>query len=813
MKRRALVAILISCGPSAGEPAAPSLGDCPAWALAGEPTSPSDFGRRAIDTALANAHVSATIALSLDTTPEGAAALAQSSLPLDPRAESFIVTATSGGFTIVAHDEVGLMYGALDVAEWVSTHGTTQGVAPRARAPVVAIRAANLFLSLPAPSETKWWFRQPDFWREYLDLLARARFDVLDAHGMYNPANGEFPNALLYFGNSDSEPRMGVDADARSCDRQALSHVLEMARVRGIRVALMTYSAGTSLGATVSPTEDDAAVARYTLEAARDLATSFPTLFRLGFRIGETKRDASFYARTFVAGVQSANTHVPIATRTWGTTKPEVLTIAALGGPDTIVEAKFDGEQLGAPYAIIGGSFLRWPNYSYEDYLSPPAPYTFVTQIRVAGTHRGFRNSSAERTRRTVQSLAAFPRMSGFTFEAGHAYWPGTDSFAADPKDGFSTWTFRRDELATLMFGHLGYDPSTPDDVFRAALRERVGTDALWDPVQAASEIVPWIQLAHTCGPDGGDFAPDLEWGGPVGYWAAPPDAPAAIDACKLPWHGPFDTFAVASPFDAAGDLVNGRGTSRLSPLAIANFVLAAAEKAKTALALVANPPNAEALDNARECVALADLGEYFAHKLRAATALAVYERTGQTDYLAAARDEASRAHAGWTSLAADTAWIAPFAEPLRMAKLGAPVFHWRSQLARMPEDDASIDAIENIIAAAPPDFQGALPNPRDWLSAPRAAGPGLASLEIGADVVARFSSPLPDQAAVNLLYKPFSATSDWSVIAMARDGDARRAPAPGARGMFAVEIVGGPGVGWRYPDVLEGVPYVTRAP
>ena len=40
-----------------------------------------------------------------------------------------------------------------------------------------------------------------------------------------------------------------------------------------------------------------------------------------------------------------------------------------------------------------------------------------------------------------------------------------------------------------LAFGRLAYDPGAPEAAFRMALAARVGTDALWDAVQAASDI------------------------------------------------------------------------------------------------------------------------------------------------------------------------------------------------------------------------------------------------------------------------------------------------------------------------------------
>ena len=114
-------------------------------------------------------------------------------------------------------------------------------------APTVAFRAANLFWVLPDAGETSWWFLDEQFWAGYLDLLAHARLDVLDLHGMYDLGTTVFPNALLYLARSATFPDVGAPAAYRDCNLAMFNRVIAMAAARGIRVALMTYSASSSL--------------------------------------------------------------------------------------------------------------------------------------------------------------------------------------------------------------------------------------------------------------------------------------------------------------------------------------------------------------------------------------------------------------------------------------------------------------------------------------------------------------------------------------------------------------------------------------
>src|SRR5262249_7118319 len=159
---------------------------------------------------------------------------------------------------------------------------------------------------LPAQDEPAWWFLDEGFWSEYLDLLAQSRMNFLDLHGMYNLGNTIFPNALLYFGTSETFPEVGVDSKAREQNLAMLNNIIYMAAVRGIRVGLSTYPSDprpTGEGPPQLPDGSDE-LKQYTREAAKDLATRASGLWRLGFRIGESGQPASWYIDTIIAGVQ-----------------------------------------------------------------------------------------------------------------------------------------------------------------------------------------------------------------------------------------------------------------------------------------------------------------------------------------------------------------------------------------------------------------------------------------------------------------------------------------------------------------------------
>lgn len=808
------------------------------WTLAcpggRDPATPLEYGRCAIDRALAELG---------PTTPSGAPTLAPgitittaddpavlAGAPdvaglLDPRPESYVIAAVGDGTLIVGRDPTGAMYGALELAERLRLRGEIAAVLPPAvairGAPAVSMRAANLFWTVKAPDEAAWWFLDETFWHQYLDLMAYARMDWLDLHAMYDPSTTLFPNALLYLAQSASFPDVGVPAAERDANLAMFNKVVALAHARGIHVALMSYQASSIVAGQGADPLDDASLSIYEREAAADVATRVPGLEMIGFRIGESHRDAGWYIDSLVAGARQARPDLVFYTRTWGSGKNDILKLASAFGPGSVLESKYNGEQLGPPYVIAGGNFVGYGSYSYQDYLTPPAPWSFVFQVRTAGTHRIFRAASYERARRGVLSLGELsPAVRGFSLEPPHAYAQQRDVYHASASDRLSPWTFPRDDLMYLLWGRLGYDPTTPESTFRSIAARELGTDALWDVLQSASDIVPWIQTGHTCGPDHRSFNPEMELGGDVAQWAAV----KPVDGnCGTP--GPFDTFAVASPSEAAADLLAGKPTSRVSPLDVAARVLDDVSTIDAGLRTAgALPDNVLARDVTRESRALADLGRYFAHKLRGATALAVYARTAAPDWLAAARSETQTADDAWRALADDTKYIKPFEEHLRMSALGYDPFHWSKVVPALDGDAAALDQVATTVAAAaPPPAPPALPAPQVWLGTPRAPGPGLAALTVSPatatattwTVEARFVGPVADDATVTIWWKPFDSEKDWtSVPASANpDGTYTTSLAGGAAGaLFAVELTSSRGA-WRYPDPMIATPYVSVAP
>ena len=754
--------------------------------------------------------------------------LARYSLVPPEQAESFVAFSPPDRFGetwVIGRDANGLLYGALELLDRLDdlAHSTLPLAKPIKGAPQSRIRGLNHFVHLPVDGERDYYFHNESFWIEYLDILAKGRYNYLDLHGMYNDANTGCPNMLPYFAESKSFPDVGLTREEKARNVEALNTIIRLATERGIHVGVMTYHTSTSLtlddlGAQL----DEGQLQQYTREAVSDLLFKAPGLWRFGFRIGESGRDADWFART---AVQSLNESAPfhqLSTRTWLTNKPQVLSLLNSTTRDILVETKYNGEQSGPPYPIAGG-LMTMPDiaptsYSYEDYLDPPSPSTFVFHIWTGGTNRVFRYASYDRIKRTVQTTT-MSSANGFSMMPPHAFYPQYNFYHKSEKDWFSPWSFRRDELQMLMFGRLGYDSAVPEDTFRRVLAARLSTDALWRPLQAVGEIIPWIQSAHTCGADHRWSAPEMEWNGPVGFWASPSFSPDTKKYCGTLYHGPFDTFAVASPYEAATNLVQGVPTTKLSPVDVAHIVLRHAHVARTAGQVKLDGANAEARDVAREAVAVSWLGEYFGHKLLAATALAVFEQSAQNDYLLEATRETANADAAWQHLASSTEYLATIREPLRMGgRLGfLRGYHWKMQ--DLASDPISIQQVADRVLTQGKSPNTLLPEARQWLATEKTRGPGLSEIAVTTLdneyqlVRVSLRSSIPRTATVRLLYKPLSNLQDWKVAAMEGDGVeySARVKISGHQAIFATEVLIDSQNGYRYPNVLEQTPYVIH--
>ena len=695
--------------------------------------------------------------------------------------ESYAITFKGGAASVQAPDANGALYGALELAERVLRRGkdALAGDAVRGR-PFLRDRGWNIFLTLPwddAAANTdydpralldpaRWWFANDGFWRTLFDQMARARLNWIDLHGTWDISVTDAPNLYAYFVQSEKFPKVGVAPEIKAANLGRLNAIIKMAHARGVRVSLMAYEARFRTPHAPAPyPENEADLYAYTREVVEKLIRRAPGLDAIGFRIGESGHGEAFF-NCYLEAVKASGRDIPLVTRSWLARKSRVVPLAK-AARDFTVEIKFNGEQWGAPYMLMGGRMAGWYSYSFEDYLSdsgapeasarlwpgnpapsggswPAEPYKIVWQVRANGTHRILPVYDPAAVRKAVRSMP-LGTASGFIVEGLETYYPKSPRYyLADPRDAYCDWTHERDWMYLTLWGRLGYDPDTPDERFDALVADKLGPAAspLVEAWKAAGRIVSTAFSAFSLGPDHRNHAVELEWGG---------DTPAYLAA------EPFDSHVFASIRETvAGNAAGGLDGRIPTPATAARLLAlaAAADKAGAIPPPSASPGEAKRLKElTTACAQAARLGRYYAARFLAAW------RTGQAE--AGAADAAGKAawhmqqaERQWAELAA-CAFYKPFTERLRMR---TNAFHWSLE---GPKVKAEAERMAKIAA----------PIPDPLPEAPSELRPPLITVDPGPASV-RISVPAVGLTRAWALVKPLPSSTFFHKVPMARRGD-----------------------------------------
>lgn len=779
--------------------------------------------------------------------------------------ESFTIEPRHGKVRIVGSDETGAMYGAFEFAERLRNQGERAWMQKADASPYLRDRGVNLFLTLPwdyAKNDTdnnvealtdpkRWWFQDEHYWTTLLDLMAHSRLNWLDIHGTWDISVTDAPNLYAYFVTSPTFPKVGVPEDVKAKDLAQLNHVIEMAHARGIRVSLMSYEARFHTPQNPNPpykaTEQN--LYKYTREVVEQMIRKTPKLDAIGFRIGESGHGASFF-KCYTEAVKNSGRDIPLITRTWVTTKPQVLALARTS-KDFTAEIKYNGEQWGAPYIVEGGRMANWGSYSYEDYLSdsgpgrsakmwegnpaegggtwPAEPYKIVWQVRANGTHRIFPFYNPDWVRRSIKCMK-MGTASGYTVEGEDAYFPKSPLYyLANPADKYCDFIHQRDELYWMSWGRLGYDPTTPDSTFDAVVNQWFGEHrtndlrtgsrddnllaTLW---KKASTIVPLAYMGYALGPDHRDEAPELETGGTEDQFAeGQPFDPLVFRPANFPWDD-----GRASWFNLASKLANAATATEAARI----------DTAELPIGVGSNHERFKEL--ARSWRTLMKFADYYSARFdlaaAAATPIDQHARGVAPDYL---RSRTlgylrSASHSAWQRISdSGQEGYRPFTDKLRMH---TNTYFWSSQIGQVPkglETTATPDAVvHNFLAEMHSTGQGNVSEPRGtvkWVAVGDKVRISVdASLKRADPLDWTFREalgPLPknygEVAKAFLLVKPLPSSTFWHRQPMTLNGKQFEVTInrPNSGLCIAAQVTMADGYEWRLPSFFAGdTPYLV---
>ncbi len=570
---------------------------------------------------------------------------------------------TRGGrdtIAVLAADAAGAMYGGLDIAEALRL-GMLAGLRDSDHSPHIEQRGikfnAPLDARTPSYSDNSdaaqanipemWSF---DFWREFLDEMARDRYNVLSLWSLHPFPSlvkvPEYPEVALadvkrttirldetYSHGGDDMVRPETLANLVTVRTMSIEDkirfwrdVMQYAADRGIRVYVFTWNIFT-FGAEgkygITPEQTNVKTIDYFRASVREMVLTYPLLAGIGITAGEHMRDLpgefskeSWLWRTYGEGIRDALRMQPgrefrLIHRYHQSGQTEILNaFRDYPGP-------FD---LSFKYSIA--HMYSIPNPPFIQELLPNLPAGKKTWLTVRNDDvYSFRWGDPAYAREYIRNIPGADKIAGFYMGPDGYTW-GREFLSTEP-DTPRQSVISKQWYSFQLWGRLSYEPDLPDSLFLRTLATRfpqADSAKLSRAWADASQVFPLITRFFW-----GDI--DLRW---------------FPEACLS--HPRYRGYYTVRHF-IEGDTMPGSGVLRIldwrraklagetpggiTPLEIADRLEERAGLALAALpSLRASGPDKELRLTLGDIEAMSHLARYYAAKIRGAATLALYDRT-----------------------------------------------------------------------------------------------------------------------------------------------------------------------------------------
>jgi hypothetical protein len=565
-------------------------------------------------------------------------------------------------YTVYGADPSGAMYGGLDVAEAIRT-GTLAELSNSDHQPHVENRGIkfNIPLDLRTPSYSdpgdaaqanipEMWSH--DFWREFLDDMARHRYNVLSLWSLHPFPSlvkvPEFPSVALndvwrttkkfddsfhFHGTDYVRPEMLAQHEVVkkiTIDEKIefWRSIMQLAQDRGVKMYVFTwnvfmYGAAGKDGLTEDKTADNTIA--YFRASVRELIKTYPLLAGIGITAGEsmpkdgTMSSGEWLWRTYGEGIRDALKDDPkrpfrlIHRFHWSSLSEIKKQFAQL--PCTL--------DLSFKYSVA--RMYSIPNPRFIDPLLPhlnPEMRSWLT-VRNDDIY-SFRWADADYARAFILALPPRDKTPGFYMGPDGYTW-GRDFLTKNPGAKRQT-VMQKQWLSFALWGRLAYDPSLPNTTFERLLAAQFpGAD-----VQKLS--VAWAEASRTFPLISrffwGDI--DIKWfpEGSLshkGYY----NVRHFIEGGTMPHSG------VHNIIEWRTAVLANQPLDGVSPLEIASQLDTNANNALAALPTLRQTTvsnnTAEYAATLHDIETMSYLSRYYAAKIRGACDLALFDRTGDT--------------------------------------------------------------------------------------------------------------------------------------------------------------------------------------
>ncbi len=606
--------------------------------------------------------------------------------PLKPEGFRIRITQENGitNYWIIGADAAGTMYGGLEVAEMIRTNGL-DGVAEDVQNPYMAMRGTkfNIPLDVRTPSYSDvsdaaqhniiemWNF---DFWKNYIDNLARYRYNFVSLWSLHPFPSlvkvPEYPDIALddvkrstvQWEENYSLNGVGFDAPEIMENLETLKKitieekidfwrkVMRYGKERNVDFYFVTWNIftyGTEDKYGITDDIDSQTTIDYFRKSVKQMFLTYPDLAGIGLTTGENMHGANFQQKenwafhTYAKGVLDAAKEQPGRKITFIHRQHQT------GAQDIAKTFKPLIDHKDIEFIF---SFKYAKAHVYSSTIQPYHP-GFVEDIGDLKTIWTLRNDDVYRCRWGAPDFVR-EFIQNIPYEVSRGYYFGSDQYiwgrefmSLEPE------TPRQIEIVKhwyhwLIWGRLGYDPQLGNDRFIEILQARypeIDGKALFTAWQQASMIYP-----KTTGFHWGSL--DFQWyieacksrPGPANTESGFHDVNRFI---TLPPHRGTDNISIP---DFVKAKVEGKELQGTTPIEVSQQIHRHADKALHILKRLHHRGNKGLRLTLNDMGAIANLGKYYAHKIRGAAELAMYRETQQSSYQQAAIEELNHAAHYW---------------------------------------------------------------------------------------------------------------------------------------------------------------------
>lgn len=613
----------------------------------------------------------------------------------DLKAEAFDLQVQQNGpvqlITVRGGGPGGVMYGGLELAEQVRIGGLA-AVQPLQREPYVAMRGTkfNIPLDVRTPSysdmghsaqaniATVWDF---EFWREYLDFLARQRFNYVSLWNLHPFPSlvkvPEYPDVALddvqrstikfdeyYSTRTEDLVTPAMQAQVEVVRKMTIDdkiafwrRVMQYAKDRNIDFYLVTwnlytYGAGGKHG--ITDAINNPVTVDYFRKSVAQLFRTYPLLRGIGVTAGENLGNAnsSFEAKedwlfaTYAQGVLDVAREQPgrkirFIHRQHETRASDIARVFAplRENPDIDFVFSFKYAQAHAQSSTT--------QVFHRDFVPTLGPLKTLWTLRNDDA-LVLRWAAPDFVREFVRNIPREPTQ-GLYY--GSDMWVWGREYLATTPSAPRQLEVEKHWLDWLTWGRFSYDPTVDNERLRALVAQRfprVDARALLAAWQDASMIYPLTTGFHW-----GQY--DFQW-----YIEAcksrpqPAQTPSGFHDVNrfitLGVHPGTDNIPIPRYVDAVVAKTEVPGTT---PLQVAARLHQRASSALQVLSGLAADGDRELADTLADIKAMALLGEYYACKIRGAMELALFRKTGATAHQQAAIAELTAAAGHWDNYVA----------------------------------------------------------------------------------------------------------------------------------------------------------------